>query len=110
VFTNLIGNAGKFGGPEVTVWITVTEEDNMVAATVADNGPGIPDDQKENVFGRFVRNTARVSGKGLGLWICRMLAERYGGSISAGDRVPGRPGEGAAITVVLQKAGPGINL
>jgi signal transduction histidine kinase len=105
VFTNLIGNAGKFGGPEVTVWIAVAKEDDRVAVTVADNGPGIPDDQKENVFGRFVRNAPRVSGKGLGLWICRMLAERYGGSIEAGDRVPGSPGEGAAITLVLRRAG-----
>ncbi|EJG08159.1 multi-sensor signal transduction histidine kinase [Methanofollis liminatans DSM 4140] len=105
VFTNLIGNAGKFGGPEVTVWIAVVKEDDRVAVTVADNGPGIPDDQKENVFGRFVRNAPRVSGKGLGLWICRMLAERYGGSIAAGDRVPGSPGEGAAITLVLRRAG-----
>ncbi|NVO67132.1 GAF domain-containing protein [Methanofollis tationis] len=104
VFTNLIGNAGKFGGPEVTVWIAVAKEDDTVAVTVADNGPGIPDDQKENVFGRFVRNAPRVSGKGLGLWICRTLAERYGGSITAGDRVPGRPGDGAAITLVLRRA------
>jgi signal transduction histidine kinase len=90
----------------VTIWITVAEEGDHVTVTVADNGPGIPDDQKGNIFGRFIRNAPRVSGKGLGLWICRMLAERYGGSISAGDRVPGQWGEGAAITLVLQRAGP----
>lgn len=104
VFTNLIGNAVKFGGPSVTVWITVADRNGDVAVTVADNGPGIPDDQKVRVFERFVRNAPRVSGKGLGLWITKMLVERYGGSIVAADRVAGIAGEGAAMVVVLRKA------
>ncbi|WP_067048734.1 PAS domain S-box protein [Methanofollis ethanolicus] len=104
VFANLIGNAVKFGGAGVTVWITVADRNGEVAVTVADNGPGIPDDQKGCVFERFVRNAPRVSGKGLGLWIVKMLVERYGGSIAAADRVAGSPGEGAAMVVVLRKA------
>lgn len=104
VFANLIGNAVKFGGVGVTIWITVADRNGEVAVTVADNGPGIPDDQKARVFGRFVRNAPRVSGKGLGLWIVKMLVERYGGSIAAADRVAGSPGEGAAMVVVLRKA------
>ncbi|MDD4254661.1 MAG: PAS domain S-box protein [Methanofollis sp.] len=104
VFANLIGNAVKFGGTGVTVWITVADRNGEVAVTVADNGPGIPDDQKVRVFERFVRNSTRVSGKGLGLWIVKMLVERYGGSIAASDRVAGNPGEGAAMVVVLRKA------
>jgi len=104
VFANLIGNAVKFGGPGVTVWIAVVDRDSEVAVTVVDNGPGIPDDQKVRVFERFVRNAPRVSGKGLGLWIVKMLVERYGGSITAVDRVVGSPGEGAAMVVVLRKA------
>jgi two-component system sensor histidine kinase KdpD len=104
VFANLIGNAVKFGGAGVTVWITVADRDGEVVVTVADNGPGIPDDQKTRVFERFVRNAPRVSGKGLGLWITKMLVERYGGSIAAADRVAGSPGDGAAMVVVLRKA------
>ncbi|WP_342678868.1 PAS domain S-box protein [Methanofollis sp. UBA420] len=104
VFANLIGNAVKFGGTGVTIWITVADRNGEVAVTVADNGPGIPDDQKVRVFERFVRNSTRASGKGLGLWIVKMLVERYGGSIAAADRVAGSPGEGAAMVVVLRKA------
>lgn len=104
VFTNLIGNAVKFGGPGVTVWIAVVDRDGEVAVTIADNGPGIPDDQKAHIFERFVRYAPRVSGKGLGLWITKMLVERYGGSIAAADRVAGNPAEGAAMVVVLRKA------
>ncbi|KAF5028994.1 Adaptive-response sensory-kinase SasA [anaerobic digester metagenome] len=107
IFSNLIGNAIKFGGPDVDVTISVREEGDMVSVTVADNGPGIPDDLKPRVFERKVRGTTKKSGKGLGLNIVRMLAERYGGSVRAKDRIPGRPEEGAAIIVTLRRYNPG---
>src|SRR5690606_3251274 len=98
VFANLIGNAVKFGGPDVEVTISVREEgEDRVAVTVADTGPGIPDDLKPRIFERKERGVTKKSGKGLGLSIVRMLAERYGGSVRAGDRVPSRPEEGAEI-------------
>ena len=107
VFANLIGNAVKFGGPDVEVTISVREEgEDRVAVTVADTGPGIPDDLKPRIFERKERGVTKKSGKGLGLSIVRMLAERYGGSVRAGDRVPGRPEEGAAITVTLLRYCP----
>jgi len=107
IFSNLIGNAIKFGGPDVDVTISVREEGETVSVTVADNGPGIPDDLKPWVFERKVRGATKKSGKGLGLNIVRMLAERYGGSVRAGDRIPGRPEEGAAIIVTLRRYNPG---
>jgi signal transduction histidine kinase len=103
IFSNLIGNAVKFGGPDAGITISVREEGEAVSVTVADNGPGIPDDLKPRIFERKVRGTTKKSGKGLGLSIVRMLAERYGGSVRAGDRVPGRPEEGAAIMVTLRR-------
>lgn len=107
VFANLIGNAMKFGGPEVEVTISVREEiGNTVSVTVADTGPGIPDDLKPRIFERYQRGATKKSGKGLGLYIVRMLVERYGGSVRAGDRIPGRPEEGAAITFTLRRYRP----
>ncbi|KUL05651.1 MAG: Putative PAS/PAC sensor protein [Methanoculleus marisnigri] len=106
VFANLIGNAIKFGGPGVEVSISVREEEDTVSVTVADNGPGIPDDLKPRVFERNQRGTTKKSGKGLGLYIVRMLVERYTGSVRAGDRIPGHPGEGAAITFTLPRCLP----
>jgi len=103
IFSNLIGNAVKFGGPDAGITISVREEGEAVSVTVADNGPGIPDDLKPRIFERKVRGATKKSGKGLGLSIVRMLAERYGGSVRAGDRVPGRPEEGAAIMVTLRR-------
>ncbi|WP_292518730.1 PAS domain S-box protein [Methanoculleus sp.] len=103
VFANLVGNARKFGGPEVAIIISVREEGDMVAVTVADNGPGIPDAAKPRIFERYRRGETKKSGKGLGLYIARMLVERYGGSVRVGDRVPGHPEEGAAVTFTLQR-------
>jgi len=87
--------------------ISVREEgEDRVAVTVADTGPGIPEDLKPRIFERKERGVTKKSGKGLGLSIVRMLAERYGGSVRTGDRVPGRPEEGAAITVTLPRYRP----
>ena len=108
IFSNLIGNATKFGGPDVEVTISVWEEGDTVTVTVADTGPGIPDDLKPRIFERNERGATKKSGKGLGLYIVRMLAERYGGSVRAGDRVPGHPREGAAITLALPRYHPAV--
>ncbi|WP_332450487.1 HAMP domain-containing sensor histidine kinase [Methanoculleus sp.] len=104
VFTNLIGNAAKFGGSEVDIAVRVEEREEGVLASVEDNGPGIPDEKKPYLFARFSGGDGEKSGRGLGLYICRMLITRYGGRIWVDDRVPGRPEEGAAIRFTLQKA------
>ncbi len=109
IFTNLIGNAVKHGGPGVEIGITVedAEEDERVLVTVADTGPGVPDDAKEAIFARFEQGKGRGSGQGLGLSICRMLAARYGGRIRVEDRVPGHSEKGAAFRFTLRKAEDG---
>ncbi|KLK88899.1 histidine kinase [Methanoculleus sediminis] len=104
IFTNLIGNSIKFGGPEVEITIGVEERDGEVQISVEDTGPGIPDGLKEAIFMRFGKSRQRKSGQGLGLYITRMLVTRYGGRIRVDDRVPGRPGCGAAFRFTLKKA------
>ncbi len=104
IFTNLIGNAAKFGGPEVGITIGVREDGDRVTVSVEDTGPGIPDAVKGRLFDRFTRGTGEKSGRGLGLYICRMLVGRYGGRIWVEDRVAGEPGQGTAVRFTLQKA------
>jgi len=103
-FTNLIGNAVKFGGPAVEITIRVEESGDDVLVSVEDTGPGIPDEMKEAVFMRFGKNMNQKSGQGLGLYITRMLIKRYGGRIWVDDRVPGRPECGAAFRFTLRRA------
>ena len=107
VFANLIGNAVKFGGPDVGITIRVEDRGEEILVSVEDDGPGIPDDLKPRLFDRLIRGTHRAAGTGLGLHICRMLIERYGGTIRVEDRVEGRPELGAAIRFTLPKTGSG---
>jgi signal transduction histidine kinase len=59
IFTNLIGNAVKYGGAGVEVMLTVEDIGNdTLLVTVADTGPGVPDDDKEAIFHRFERGRA----------------------------------------------------
>jgi signal transduction histidine kinase len=105
VFTNLIGNAIKHGGPGVAVTIRVgAEEGGFLRVTVADTGRGIPDDRKEEIFHCYERKQRGV-GEGLGLYLVRILIDRYGGRIWVEDRIPGCPGEGAAFSFLLREAG-----
>ncbi|MCK9343689.1 MAG: PAS domain-containing sensor histidine kinase, partial [Massilibacteroides sp.] len=103
VFHNLIGNAVKFGGPDVVITISVETLDGSVVVTVADTGPGVPDELKESIFHRFERGRTRARGEGLGLYICRTLLERYGGRIWVEDRVAGHPEQGAAFRFTLKE-------
>ncbi len=103
VFANLIGNAVKFGGPGVEIAVRVDDEDGLVRVSIEDTGPGIPDDQKQEVFHRYEKRRRGV-GEGLGLFLVQVLIERYGGAIWAEDRVPGRPEEGAAFRFTLHEA------
>jgi signal transduction histidine kinase len=103
VFSNLVGNSIKHGGPDPRIAIRVTPGDKDVLVSIEDYGHGIPDPLKPLIFERFQRGDTTVSGRGLGLFICRTLIERYGGSIRAEDRVPGDPSQGAAIRFTLPR-------
>ncbi|MEU1291273.1 HAMP domain-containing sensor histidine kinase [Streptomyces sp. NPDC005840] len=89
---NLVDNAARHA--EHRVRITVRDEDPWVVLTVHDDGPGVPAEEAERVFERFVRlDDARSrdhGGTGLGLAIARDLAESHGGTLIL---VPG-PGTG----------------
>ncbi|MEN6512907.1 PAS domain S-box protein [Methanoculleus sp.] len=104
VFSNLIRNAVKFGGPGVRIAIRVEDYDGeSVLVSVEDTGPGIPDPMKESIFHRFERGWVGGCGDGLGLFIVRTLIKRYGGTIRVEDRVEGRPDLGAAFRFTLRE-------
>lgn len=75
--TNLLDNAFKYVPGGRTVWLKVAKGP---ALTVADNGPGIPEAERETIFESFHRGGSRPGeqGAGLGLALCRAIAERHG--------------------------------
>ncbi|CAA7626371.1 ATP-binding protein [Magnetospirillum sp. UT-4] len=101
LFQNLIDNATKFvpadRPPRITV--TWTADDQALRVSVADNGIGIPPDQRERLFGVFQRlvTSEQYEGTGIGLALCRKIAAHHGGHIEVGDA----PGGGSVFTIEL---------
>ena len=92
---NLLDNAVKWSPPSGTVRIRLHDG----TLTVDDEGPGIPESDREQVFDRFYRSDAAraMPGSGLGLAIVREVAEAHGGSVSAEEA----PGGGALLRLRL---------
>ena len=77
---NLVENAAKYGGGRV--FVTVERRDSLIDIIVEDDGPGIPEQQREAIFQRGARLDTDKPGTGLGLAIVRDVAEIYGGRIT----------------------------
>ncbi len=86
IMSNLLENARKYA-PDATVELGIAARDGPLDITVTDDGPGIPEDQRERVFERFVQldqsSTRQQGGTGLGLHLSRQLAHKLGGQLWA---------------------------
>lgn len=83
VIGNLLGNAAKFTEKgTITLTCRIDEEQGVVVISITDTGIGIPTDKQEWVFERFTKVDDFKPGTGLGLYICRIIIQRLGGSIS----------------------------
>ena len=101
VLRNLMENASNYSPEGGTIDVTSSRSGDLIAITVADRGPGIPDADLSRVFERFYRvdrSRARdPGGTGLGLSIVRHLVELHGGTVTAANR----DGGGAIFAVSL---------
>ena len=101
VLANLVDNARQATGPSGTVRIRV----DLTGFTVSDNGPGVPEAERERIFDRLVRlddaRDRRSGGSGLGLAIARGVVRAHGGDLTceASER-------GAVFRVVLPAVNP----
>ena len=101
VIVNLVDNAMKYTPPGSDIHIDTCRQGAMGVIRVTDNGPGIPDGEKEKVFHMFYTGNTTVADSrrslGLGLHLCRSIAAAHGGSITLEDA----PGGGAAFSVFI---------
>ncbi|PID46442.1 MAG: two-component sensor histidine kinase [Proteobacteria bacterium] len=90
-FTNLLDNAMKFTPKGGLITMTTRFANQKAIIEITDNGPGIPEDKREEVFERFVRlDSARSTpGNGLGLSLVKAVVERHNGAIELEDNHPG---------------------
>ena len=94
---NLVDNAIRYTPAGGTIDVNVAAEGGMALLSVADDGPGIPAEERERVFDRFYRRASTdVTGSGLGLAIVRQIAQRHGATVALDGGLHGR---GLAVSV-----------
>ena len=100
IITNLVENAVKYSGPQVTISAEATSDADGVELRIADTGNGIPSSDLDRIFNRFYRGRAASTdtpGMGLGLSYVRLLVKAHGGEIT----VASREGEGSCFTLKI---------
>lgn len=101
MLVNLVDNALRYTPAPGEVTVTVRQEEREAVLTVEDTGPGIPENERSQVFERFYRVMGtQAEGSGLGLAIVREVVEGAGGSVGLGEAALG----GLAVTVRLPLA------
>jgi two-component system sensor histidine kinase KdpD len=101
VLMNLLDNAIKYTPAGTPLEISAEVKGKDVVIELADRGPGIPPEDEERIFEKFVRGAAVGGGIGLGLTICRAILNAHGGRIWAENR----PGGGAVFRFTLPRGG-----
>ncbi len=106
VLFNLLDNAAKYAPPGTTITVRARRESGTVRVQILDEGPGLPEEDRERVFDKFYRVRAsdkKRAGTGLGLAIARGFMEAIGGTITAANRTDrleeGRSGAVFTLTV-----------
>jgi two-component system sensor histidine kinase KdpD len=104
VLVNLLENAGKYTPPGTPIEIGAAASSDTVELWIDDHGPGLPKGREEAIFNKFERGKkeSATPGVGLGLAICRAIAEVHGGTIHGATR----PGGGARFTLRLPRGEP----
>jgi len=110
IFMNLLSNAVKYGGGRP---VTIRVSDSTISGrpawkvSIIDEGTGVPDEKKSQLFERYVRlpTLSQLKGQGLGLTIVRSLTLAYGGEAGVEDRVQGDHTKGSIFYVTFPKAG-----
>ena len=99
IVENLLVNATKHTPPTATIWVGAHRADNGVVLLVEDDGPGVPEDERERLFEPFERGerSAPSPGLGVGLSLVSRFAEAHGGRAWVEDR----PGGGASFRVLF---------
>jgi signal transduction histidine kinase len=107
LLSNLLENAAKYSPPGSPIVVEVWQDQGQARLQVRDAGIGLATADLPAVFDRFYRGTnvddRRFAGLGLGLNICRAIAEQHGGRIWASSA---GPGQGSTFGVALPLAAP----
>ncbi|APC18639.1 two-component system sensor histidine kinase KdbD [Pseudomonas frederiksbergensis] len=106
ILINLIENAVKYTPPDTPIRLGANATPDSIELWVADEGPGLPHGHEEEIFSKFVRGKkeSSIPGVGLGLAICRAIAQAHGGTMLGVTRPQG----GACFTLRLPREEPPV--
>ncbi|MEM8941840.1 MAG: sensor histidine kinase, partial [Pseudomonadota bacterium] len=95
----LVDNAIKFSPADTTIVVSLHQEEGEIAITVADQGPGVSDDELPMLTQPFFQgeNVSARAGTGLGLAVAHWVMEQHGGRLDAGNL----PGGGFKVSLLL---------
>jgi two-component system, sensor histidine kinase and response regulator len=103
VAANLLSNAVKFSPPGAEIVVAAEDRGDNVRLSVRDHGPGVPEEFRARIFGKFAQadnsDTRQRTGTGLGLSIVKQIAQRLGGEVGFADA----PGGGTVFFVELPR-------
>jgi signal transduction histidine kinase len=100
LIVNLLTNAIRHSPPAARIQVTIALYGSEAVCQVADRGPGVPPDDRERIFDRFVQRGERCGSLGLGLYICKKIVGLHGGRIW----VEPNPGGGARFAFCVPGA------
>jgi two-component system phosphate regulon sensor histidine kinase PhoR len=105
VLVNLLSNASKYSPMETSIHLSLDLEQGHIKVSVADRGDGIPPEERQNVFRRFIRLDEKDKpqyGIGLGLFLVKTIIEEHGGSVGVNEQ----PGGGSIFwfTIPIQES------
>jgi signal transduction histidine kinase len=90
VFLNLFDNAAKYARDGKRIHVSLTPENSRVVVRIRDWGPGIPDDELENVKMKFYKGSnSKERGSGIGLAVCDEIIRYHGGSLELSNAEDG---------------------
>jgi PAS domain S-box-containing protein len=101
VIINLLSNANKYSPDQTDISVSATVRERWAQVNIADQGPGIPQDQRETIFDRFAYHDTEVNeaqyGAGLGLSVVKAIVKAQGGEVGVDDN----PGGGSIFWFTL---------
>jgi signal transduction histidine kinase len=104
ILVNLVGNAAKYSPERTRITVSVRRERDQVRLIVDDQGPGVPPEQREQVFARFFRGTGDVVTRTRGTGVGLAIVAEYAAKMSAKVSVDSAPGGGARFSVCFPVA------